>query len=827
MRVSTPLVNGMRWMGTKWVTTAVLVGLGCLDARAVVVRGVVTDGQGRAVANARVQLIFGKTTASYAVSRADGSFEIRDGDGGRFTLLTSAVTFAPNISEDFYGGKTDIVTRSVVLSPTEIRTEVSVTATGLATPLPQLTAPVELISRDALATRVGVVDEMRQTPGVFVVQQGQTGGVSSLFVRGGGSDATKVLFDGVPADDVGGAFDFGTVSSTGVSGPGAGMGLELYRGANSATAGTDALSGVLQMTTPRGSTLRPVLNYSGDAGNLHTYRNEVFVSGTRKKLDYLAGFSRFDTSNALRNDEYHSGTAVANVGYALGPSTLARFTLRNADSAVGLPNAYDFYRVPSSGKQSDQDLYAAGTVENTTLGGWHNLVRYGVARKREQAQAFEPVGIPVTSTFDGFSYTTYYGLPTTIRGANGYTATGQAAFFSPADQLVSNRDQLYYQSDYVLPHHVAMVFGFRYDNERGRFADDFGDDRRLQRTNFGYSLGFQGELGSRVFYSVGGAIEKNHLFGLTGTPRFGLAYQAVRPGSRLLHGTRLRANAATGVQEPSLALEYSSLYRQLKDAGDTAAIAQYRVTPAGALRSRTLDVGVDQSLVGDKLVLKAGYFHNQFSHQFDYVDVGTLQSVFGIDLSSTGLYGAELNSLAYRAQGLEADLEWQPKARILLRGGYTYLATLVEQSFASDAAAAAAGAPTENPDLPGIAIGATSPLVGQRVFRRPPHTAYFAAQYTGSAFGIAFKGSMASKSDDSTFLSFEDLNGGNSLLLPNRNLDFGYAKLDLGATYAVNHYVTVFAQAENLLNNQHIGPIGYPGLPLTARGGLKVRLGSE
>ncbi len=265
----------------------------------------------------------------------------------------------------------------------------------------------------------------------------------------------------------------------------------------------------------------------------------------------------------------------------------------------------------------------------------------------------------------------------------------------------------------------------------------------------------------------------------------------------------------------------------MQDAGNTAAIAQYRVTPAGALRSRTLDVGVDQSLLGDKLVLKAGYFHNQFSHQFDYVDVGTLQSVFGIDLSSTGLFGAELNSLAYRAQGLEADLEWQPRARILVRGGYTYLATLVEQSFASDAAAAAAGAPTENPDLPGIAIGATSPLVGQRVFRRPPHTGFFAAQYTGSAFGVALKGSVASKSDDSTFLSFEDLNGGNSLLLPNRNLDFGYVKLDLGCTYVVNHYVTVFAQAENLLNNQHIGPIGYPGLPLTARGGLKIRLGSE
>ena len=113
------------------------------------------------------------------------------------------------------------------------------------------------------------------------------------------------------------------------------------------------------------------------------------------------------------------------------------------------------------------------------------------------------------------------------------------------------------------------------------------------------------------------------------------------------------------------------------------------------------------------------------------------------------------------------------------------------------------------------------------MFRRPPQTGYFVAQYTGSKLGVAFKGSLASKADDSTFLSFSDLNSGNSLLLPNRNLDFGYAKLDLGGTYAVNTYVTVFAQTENLLNNQHIGPIGYPGLPLTARGGLKIRIGRE
>ena len=44
-------------------------------------------------------------------------------------------------------------------------------------------------------------------------------------------------------------------------------------------------------------------------------------------------------------------------------------------------------------------------------------------------------------------------------------------------------------------------------------------------------------------------------------------------------------------------------------------------------------------------------------------------------------------------------------------------------------------------------------------------------------------------------------------------------------TYAVKSQVTVFTQLDNLLSQQHIGPIGYPALPFTVRAGLKMRIG--
>jgi len=125
----------------------------------------------------------------------------------------------------------------------------------------------------------------------------------------------------------------------------------------------------------------------------------------------------------------------------------------------------------------------------------------------------------------------------------------------------------------------------------------------------------------------------------------------------------------------------------------------------------------------------------------------------------------------------------------------------------------------------GIPIGAISPLVGARPFRRAPHTGFFTATYSARKITGIFTSAFASRSDDSTYLEYADANGGNSLLLPNRNLDYGYAKLGLGGSYNLLSWLGVYAQGENLLSQQHIAPIGYPSLPMNFRMGLKIQWG--
>ncbi|HEY0307222.1 MAG TPA: TonB-dependent receptor plug domain-containing protein, partial [Acidobacteriaceae bacterium] len=296
--------------------------------QAAVVRGTVTDRLGAAVRGARVNLVQHGKVVSTIQSGADGSYELLSAATGRFVVSAIGMGFGMSLSPEFYSGSLDVVNQNLVLKPANVAEDITVTATGVPTPQAQLTGTLDVVHGDDLTTRVGIVDDLRLMPGVNVVQTGQIGGVTSLFVRGGPSTANKVMFDGMPANDLGGIFDFGTVSTTGLER------VEVARGPVTVISGADAGASALNFETPRGVTAKPVLNYSGDGGNFHSVRNEVTLGGTRNKLDYFLGYSRFDIANGVPLDKYHDGTAVANLGYTMG-AVQARFTLRYSVSATG------------------------------------------------------------------------------------------------------------------------------------------------------------------------------------------------------------------------------------------------------------------------------------------------------------------------------------------------------------------------------------------------------------------------------------------------------------------------------------------------------------
>ena len=790
---------------------------------AVTVHGIVSDPLGRPVAGATVALVQGGKVITTARTGYDGSYQLSSAASGQFNVLAGGVSFRQLVTENFYGGSLDAVEQNVVLEPEWVRQSIVVTATGTPQPQAQVSASITTIEKPDFANRADMVDALRQVTGFDVVQTGQRGGETSVFIRGGNSDANKVVLDGVPIEDIGGGFDLSALSTTGISS------VEAYRGPNSVLWGSDAAAGVMAFDTPRGTTAFPSLLYEGDLGNFGTYRNEVQLGGTLRRFDYYGAFADLQTQNSLPMDEYHNITEAANFGYQPSGATSIRVTARNADIATGLPGTYSFFGMSNDGKQSDQDIFMSGTIDHTFSDAWHGLVRYGMARKREESEQWYPAGNLIEGN--------YYGNYVTIKGANGYSASGQALMnyggvYPYTINLVSNRDNLYAQTDYSITPHLTAIAGFRFEDERGMENElAYGFNETLERANYDYMLAFNGDYKQRIFYSLGGGIQKNQLYGTQGTPRVGVSYYAVRPGKGVFHGTKLNFNFAKGVQEPTLEDQFGSLYAFLLANGGEATIKQFGISPIGAEQSRSYDGGIEQSLFNEHVTLRTTYFHNEFGNQIEYVGanlVPTLlpqltpaeQQELESFLESEGAFSLTLNSMAFRAQGLESEVEYGIGKNIFMRGGYTYLDGQVQRSFSSDAVG-----PSTNPNIPGVPIGNDSPLVGARPFRRPPHTGFVGVSYTGKLLSLVGTGAFASRSDDSTYLGGEDPFGENTLLLPNRNLDSAYAKLDLGGTFKITSWVGIYAQLDNLLSQQHIGPIGYPSLPMNYRFGLRFALG--
>ena len=79
-----------------------------------------------------------------------------------------------------------------------------------------------------------------------VARSGGRGALTSVFPRGGESDYTLVLVDGVRANAFGGGFDFSLLPFGDVAQ------VEVVRGPQSALFGSDAIGGIVQVTTRQG-----------------------------------------------------------------------------------------------------------------------------------------------------------------------------------------------------------------------------------------------------------------------------------------------------------------------------------------------------------------------------------------------------------------------------------------------------------------------------------------------------------------------------------------------------------------------------------------------
>ena len=771
-----------------------------------------TSGKDEGEVNAGMYGVINPVVLAQAVSSADGAYTLTIPSYAKCPcdLKITAPTF-PLTSVTI---ETPGLQNLTLATPTR-SDEITVT-TGTPTPLAQSGAPISVLTPEADFPHVLQLEQpLRLIPGVQIVSAGQRGAVSSLFLRGGNSDFTKVLIDGVPVNDIGALADLSTLASDGIGR------IEVLRQPSSVLYGSDAVSGVVSLSTARGVTPLPLFTYAIDGGSLNTLHQSVSAAGARGHFDYNTGFAVLQTANNQPNDQFHSTSTYGNYGFIPDSRSDLRFTFRHIDTNSGNPNATLFFGVPDLVNQFYDETFLNGTAQNQTTSRWHNLVRYGHQDLDYTHTQYASAGSMAPNPSAG----EYFGNVVTIKGANGYTATGQAAldFFNygtypSTSTSTTSRGFLYAQSDYRVSHYLTALASFQYEGETGKSTYSSGS-----RTNYSGTIQFSGDALNRLFYVIGTGIESNQIYGSAITPRASLAYYAFRPDTtHFLSGTKLHASFGKGIEEPSIGEVVSSLYTTLTPAQDT----QYNIHPLGGQYSRTYDLGVEQLFGNGRARVNLTWFHNQFTNDIEYVPSLALQ-FFNVPPSiylNPDLFGAYINSLAYRAEGAELESEFRLAPHLFARAGYTYLDARVQRSFSSDALS-----PNFNTsfNFPNIAIGNYGPLDGARPFRRAPHSGYFALQYSHDRFNAQLNGALVGRRDDSTFLGGADPNYGNSLLLPNRNLDGAYQNLSLSADYRITHRITTYANIQNLLNETYQEAFGYPALPITIRGGFKLTFGGE
>ena len=127
-------------------------------------------------------------------------------------------------------------------------------------------ASITVLDREQIEQRhaLSTIDLLRTIPGIVAVRAGGVGNLTGVFVRGGESTYNKVLLDGMPLNEPGGAFNFASLSPENIER------IEVLRGAHSALFGSDAMASVIQLFSVRPDTSRPQVNLTVDGGTYNT-----------------------------------------------------------------------------------------------------------------------------------------------------------------------------------------------------------------------------------------------------------------------------------------------------------------------------------------------------------------------------------------------------------------------------------------------------------------------------------------------------------------------------------------------------------------------------
>jgi outer membrane cobalamin receptor len=630
------------------------------------ITGRVVDQDGRPIAGARVLVSGERQPLELVATDKDGVFTFEPRDESRLTLRVAVDGFRA-ATQTVDVSSTPIDLGSITLLVSAVSESVVVSASQVEVPLSQVTSSVTVVSGAEIETRQmrSVSEALRMVPGLTVASNGGTGTTTSVFPRGGESNYTLVLVDGVPVNAFGGDFDFGHLTTANIER------IEVVRGAQSALFGSNAIGSVVRVVTKRGGP--PSARLLTEAGPYRTWRIEGSSAGQ------LGGFEwgtyiddlRSDGQNGKRtaagetvnNDDYTRRSGAISAGWR-GTAGWMRGDFRRATDERGFPGPFGSNPI---GVYGGIDLVSRGDNERT-LGAVAGSVTASPGVRVQGATSIHRVDSEFASPFSD-------------------------------SEAFSRRWAGRAQTDIVLGGGLDVSAGVELQRERAGSTYIKGAQSQeipVKRRTAGYFGEGRWNAGDRLFVSAGVRVEDIRRERLeewadafsprpvlpadtvvSVNPRVGAAWIA-NPGAA--DYTKVRGSFGTGIRPP--------------DGFELAFSDNPELRPE---RSVSADIGIDQGFAGGHGLLEATAFTSTYDDLI--VTVGSF--------TGSSRYRSD-NIANARARGLELALSL--RGRVSLRRpvdlsgrfGYTFLSTSV---LAIDRSTSAPP-PFE---------------VGQRLLRRPTH----------------------------------------------------------------------------------------------------------
>jgi outer membrane cobalamin receptor len=521
-----------------------------------------------------------------------------------------------------------------------VRETVVVTATGREMPESKVGASITVLDRQQIELRhaLSTIDLLRTIPGVVAVRTGGVGNLTGVFVRGGESTYNKVLLDGMPLNEPGGAFNFASLSPENIER------IEVLRGAHSALFGSDAMASVIQLFSVRPEDGRPRVHLVLDAGNYGTTHAAAGIGARTGAVEYSIFGSNLQTDNREPNNANTTSTVAGHATRMLRSGASLRFLGRGEFGRAGTPGTTAFGR-------PDMDAFFRHR-DGSFLGGWNQPLGSRVTQQASYSQAI--TGYRSTNLTADPPYTPRFG---------DLVAAFPSSDFLYDSETELRRHHLDYRADLALGRNQILTAAFAYDGERGVLTDHrtTAPPQRPERNNTGTTVQYEATTGRASL--VGGIrFENNGSFGFYAAPRIAASWLVSDgpAGGRGLGSTRLRGSAGRGIKEPLFIQSYSP---------SPSFLGNPDLKPE---RSRGFDAGIEQRFAGGRVAIEAVYFSNHFD---DLISLGPFDPVtFNAQYENVG---------ETRASGLEIIGTAFGSGGLRFGGGYTFLDSKVIRSISS------------------------------------------------------------------------------------------------------------------------------------------------